>query len=136
MSNLIIPDSHRVLFEKPIPASLATVMADGLVQVNPVWVEYDGTFICFNSAQGRQKDKNLKQRRVATLLLVDPENPYFWIEIRGRVAEITTEGANQQIDRLAKKYLGQDKYPWRREGEVRISYKIKPERVNAFSPQG
>ena len=126
-----IPDSHKALFEKPIIASLATVMANGLIQVNPVWCDYDGVYVRVNSAAGRQKDKNLTRREVATILLVDPENPYFWIEVRGRVAEITTEGADAHIDSLAKKYLGQDKYPFRREGEVRQTYKIEPVRVNA-----
>lgn len=135
MTKPTIPDSHKVLFERPVVANLATMLPGGLIQVNPVWVDYDGNYVRFNSAQGRQKDKNVKKKGVATLLLVDPENPYFWIEIRGQVAEITREGADAQIDSLAKKYLGKDKYPFRREGEVRLTYKIKPERVIAFGPQ-
>ncbi len=130
MSNAI-PDTHKVLFEKPILASLATVMPDGELQVNPVWCDFDGTYIRVNSAKGRQKDKNLQDRRFATVLLVDPENGYFWIEIRGRVEEATTEGADDHIDMLTKKYLGQDKYPFRDENEVRVMYKIKSERVMA-----
>lgn len=130
-----IPDSHKPLFEKAVIGNLATVMPNGLIQVNPVWVDYDGTYVRFNSAQGRQKDKNVKKNGIATIELVDPENPYYWIEIRGRVADITTEGADEHIDSLAKKYLGADKYPFRREGEVRLTYKIQPERINSFSPQ-
>lgn len=130
-----IPDSHKVLFEKPIVANLATTMPSGLVQVNPVWVDYDGTYVRFNSAQGRQKDKNVKKNGVATLLLIDPENDYFWVEIRGRVVDITHEGADDHIDSLAKKYTGREKYPWRRPGEVRLTYKVQPERVNAVSPR-
>ena len=108
---------------------LATVMPDGRPQVNPVWCDYDGAYVCVNSAAGRQKDRNLKERKFATILLVDPDNPYFWLEVRGQVAEITTEGADEHIDRLAKKYLGQDTYPFRRAGEVRVTYKIEPQRV-------
>jgi PPOX class probable F420-dependent enzyme len=130
MSNTI-PDTHTILFEKPILASLATVMPDGKLQVNPVWCDYDGTHVRINSAKGRQKDKNLQARGVATVLLVDPENGHFWIEVRGRVEEATTDGADAHIDALAKKYLGKDEYPFRSETEVRVMYKIKPERVVA-----
>jgi PPOX class probable F420-dependent enzyme len=132
MANQTIPESHLELFERPVIGNLASLLPDGLIQVNPVWVDYDGTYVRFNSAQGRQKDKNLKKNAIATMLLVDPENPYFWVEIRGRVVEITTEGADAQIDSLAKKYLGADSYPWRKPEEVRLTYKIQPERVNAF----
>ena len=125
-----IPESHLKLFEEPVIANLATVMPDGRPQVNPVWCDYDGTYVRINSSAGRQKDKNLKQRSYATLLLVDPNDPFYWIEVRGRVAEITTEGANAHIDSLAKKYLGKDRYPWYREGETRVTYKIEPDRVN------
>ena len=128
MSNMI-PDTHKVLFEKPILASLATIMPDGKLQVNPVWCDFDGTHVRVNAAQGRQKDKNLQERRFATVLLVDPENAYFWIEVRGRVEEATTEGADEHIAKLAKKYLGQDKYTPGNENEVRVMYKIKAERV-------
>lgn len=124
-----IPDSHKNFFEKPIVANLATLMPDGRPQVNPVWCDYDGTYVRVNTGQGRQKDKNLRDRTFATLLLVDPQNPFSWIEVRGRVAEINTEEADAHIDRLAKKYLGQDKYPHSQEGEIRVMYKIEPERV-------
>lgn len=124
-----IPDSHKNFFEKPIVANLATLMPDGRPQVNPVWCDYDGTYVRVNTGQGRQKDKNLRDRTFATLLLVDPQNPFSWIEVRGRVAEINTEEADAHIDRLTKKYLGQDKYPHRQEGEIRVMYKIEPERV-------
>ena len=131
MATLTVPDSHKMLLEKPIVASLATLMPSGLIQVNPVWVDYDGTHVRFNSAEGRQKDRNVKKNSVATVLLVDPEDVYFWLEVRGRVTEITHEGADAHIDSLAKKYLGKDKYPNRREGEVRLTYIIEPEQVRA-----
>lgn len=129
-----IPDTHKVLFEKPILASLATAMPDGKIQVNPVWCDFDGTYIRVNSAEGRQKDQNLKERGVATVLLVDPANGFFWIEVRGRVEKATTDGADAHIDALAKKYLGADSYPFRNEKEVRVMYKIKPERVMVLGP--
>ncbi|MFN8458793.1 MAG: PPOX class F420-dependent oxidoreductase [Anaerolineae bacterium] len=134
MANVTIPDSHKDLFERPIVASLATLMPDGLIQVNPVWVDYDGTHIRFNSAAGRQKDKNLKNRGVVTVMIVDTAEPYKWLEVRGRVTEITAEGADAHIDSLAKKYLGADSYPFRKAEETRLTYKIQPERVIAAMP--
>ncbi len=128
MSNTI-PQSHLTLFEKPVIAMLATVMPDGRPQVNPVWCDFDGTHVRVNSAQGRQKDQNMKERKFATVLLVDPENVFFWVEVRGTVAEITTDGADAHIDALAKKYLNADSYPFRNPDEVRVMYKILPERV-------
>ena len=98
MSNPI-PDTHKILFEKPILASLATIMPDGKPQVNPVWCDFDGVHVRVNSAAGRQKDKNLKERGLATVLLVDPENGFFWIEVRGRVEEATASDEN--TDQLA-----------------------------------
>lgn len=130
MSNLI-PDSHKILFERPIIASLATVMPDGRPQVNPVWCNYDGTYVRINSVPGRQKDRNLKERKFATILLRDPNDPFFWVEVRGSVVDTTTEGGDAHIDALAKKYTGEDTYPYRVQGEVRVIYKILPERVVA-----
>lgn len=128
MSNTI-PQSHLTLFEKPVIAMLATVMPDGRPQVNPVWCDFDGTHVRINSAQGRQKDQNMKERKFATVLLVDPENVFFWVEVRGMVDEITTTGADAHIDALAKKYLNADSYPFRNPDEIRVMYKILPERV-------
>lgn len=128
MSNTI-PESHLTLFEQPIIAMLATVMPDGRPQVNPVWCDFDGTHVRINSAAGRQKDKNLKERKLATVLLVDPDNVFFWVEVRGTVDEITTEGGDAHIDALAKKYLNADSYPFRNPAETRVIYKIRPDRV-------
>ena len=129
MSNTI-PDTHKVLFEKPILASLATIMPNGQLQVNPVWCDFDGTYVRVNTVQGGQKGENMQDRRFATVLLVDPENAYFWIEVRGQVEESTKEGADEHIDKLAKKYLlGQDKYTPGNEKDVRVMHKIKIERV-------
>lgn len=123
----VIPEKYRDLFSKRAFASLGTLMPDGRPQVTPVWVDFDGEHVIFNSARGRQKDRNVRRDPRVSLALIDPENPYRFMEIRGRVVEITEDGANAMIDKLAKKYLGVDKYPYAQPGEVRVLYKIKPE---------
>ena len=127
-----IPDKYRDLFSKRAFANLGTLMPDGSPQVTPVWVDYDGSHVLFNSAKGRQKDRNVRRDPRIALAIIDPENPYRYLEIRGRVVEITEEGADAHIDALAKKYLGKDKYPNRRPGEVRVIVKIRPESVQAM----
>jgi PPOX class probable F420-dependent enzyme len=122
-----IPDKYRDLFSKRAFANLATLMPDGRPQVTPIWCDLDGDHVVFNSARGRQKDRNVRRDPRVSLAIVDPDNPYRYLEIRGRVVEITEEGADAQIDKLAKKYLGVDKYPYGQPGEVRVIYKIKPE---------
>jgi len=122
----IIPASHADLFQKKALAHLATVMPDGSPQVTPVWVEYDGTHVLINSARGRQKDRNLRANPAVALSLCDPDNPYRYLEVRGRVVDITEQGADAHIDRLAKKYLGVDSYPGRSPQEVRVTYRIQP----------
>jgi PPOX class probable F420-dependent enzyme len=125
----VIPDKYLDLFDKNKKAfaNLATVMPDGTPQVTPVWVDYDGQYVLVNSARGRQKDKNMKRDSSVALSIMDPENPYRYLEVRGRVAEITEEGAEDHIDKMASKYIGQERYPWRRPGEVRVLYKIEPQ---------
>jgi PPOX class probable F420-dependent enzyme len=125
----VIPDEYLDLFRKKAFAHLATLMPDGRPQVTPVWVDYDGTHVLVNSARGRQKDKNMRRNSAVALSIQDPDNPYRYLEVRGRVEEVTEEGADQHIDKMAKKYLGLDRYPYRQPGEVRVIYKIKPERV-------
>ncbi|MCL4395491.1 MAG: PPOX class F420-dependent oxidoreductase [Chloroflexi bacterium] len=107
-------------------------MPDGSPQVTPVWVDYDGTHVIVNSAKGRVKDRNMRRDSRVSLDLQDPDNPYRHLSIRGRVAEITEDGADASIDRLAKKYLGMDRYPNRQAGEVRVIYKIEPQRAHAM----
>ena len=126
-----IPANFRDLFSKPAFASLATIMPDGRPQVTPVWCDFDGTFVIFNTAKGRQKDRNIRRDPRVSLSILDPDNAYRYLEIRGRVIEITEKGADEHIDKLAKKYLGVDKYPRRQPGEVRLILKIAPERVRA-----
>lgn len=127
-----IPEQYQDLLQKKAFAHLGTLMADGSPQVTPVWFDYDGTYIRFNSAKGRVKDKNLRSRPQVALDILDPDNPYRHMQIRGKVAQITEEGADAHIDSLAKKYLGQDKYPFRQAGEVRVIYKIAVERVSTM----
>jgi PPOX class probable F420-dependent enzyme len=128
----VIPEKYRDLFQKRAFASLSTLMPDGRPQVTPVWCDFDGEHIIFNSARGRQKDKNVRRDPRVALALMDPENPYRYLEIRGRVVEITEDGASEHIDKMAKKYLGVDKYPYGQPGEVRVLYKVKPEHTTVM----
>jgi PPOX class probable F420-dependent enzyme len=123
-----IPESHLDLFRKKAFANLATLMANGSPQVTPVWVDYDGQHVLINTAEGRQKDKNMQRDGRLALSIIDPENPYRYLEVRGHVAQRTREGADQHIDAMARKYLGQEKYPYRQPGEVRVLYKVTPDR--------
>ena len=123
-----IPESHVDLFRKKAFANLATLMPNGSPQVTPVWVDYDGRHVLINTAAGRQKDKNLQRDGRVALSILDPDNPYRYLEVRGHVTQRTHEGADQQIDAMARKYLGQDKYPYRQPGEVRVLYKVAADR--------
>jgi PPOX class probable F420-dependent enzyme len=127
-----IPENYRDLFSKKAFAQLATLMPDGSPQVTPVWCDYDGSHIRINTAKGRVKDRNMRRNRKVALAILDPDNPYRHLAVRGEVAEITEQGADAHIDLLAKKYLGKDKYPFRQPGEVRVLYKIRPEKVTSM----
>jgi len=125
-----IPEQFKDLFTKVAFAHLATLMADGSPQVTPVWVDYDGAYVRVNSAKGRVKDKNMRRDKRVALSIQDPDNPYRYLAIRGEVAEITENGADAHIDALAKKYLGKERYPFRSPAEVRVIYKIRPDKVS------
>ena len=129
MPEHVIPDAYVDIFKKSAFAHLATLMPNGQPQVTPVWIDYDGRHILFNTAEGRQKDKNLQRDKRVSLSMTDPDNPYRYLEVRGQVVERTKSGADQHIDKMAKKYLGKDKYPFRQAGEVRVIYKIDPQHV-------
>jgi len=131
MSN-VIPEKYIDLFQKPAFASLGTLMPDGRPQVTPVWCDFDGQHVIFNSARGRQKDRNVRRDPRVALAIIDPDNPYRYLEIRGTVVEITEDGAAEHIDKMAKKYLGVDKYPYAQPGEVRVLYKIRPEHTTVM----
>jgi PPOX class probable F420-dependent enzyme len=122
-----IPEKFHDILNKKAFAQLATIMPDGAPQVSPVWFEYDGQNIIINSAKGRVKDRNMRRDPRVGLDITDPDNPYRHISIRGRVIDITEAGADEHIDKLAKKYINQDRYPHRAPGEVRVKYKIVPE---------
>ncbi|MEK6289202.1 MAG: PPOX class F420-dependent oxidoreductase [Acidobacteriota bacterium] len=126
----VIPEKYKDLFEKKAFANLATLMPNGTPQVTPVWFDYDGTHILVNSARGRRKDKNIERNPAVALSIQDPDNPYRYLEVRGRVEEITEDGADEHIDKMAKKYMGVDKYPYRQPTEKRVIYKIKPEHTS------
>jgi PPOX class probable F420-dependent enzyme len=127
-----IPDKFMDLVRQPAFANLATVMKDGSPHVTPVWFDYDGECVRINSARGRVKDRNMRNNPRVALSIMDPKNPYRYLEIRGHVTEITEAGADAHIDRLAKKYLNVDTYPHRAANEVRVLYRITPEHVSTM----
>jgi PPOX class probable F420-dependent enzyme len=127
-----IPASHQDLLRKKAVAHLACHLNDGSILVNPVWCAEEGDAVLINSAEGRLKDRAMRRNPQVTLCISDPDNPFRYLEIRGRVENVTTNGADAAIDRLAQKYLGVDTYPNRRPGEVRVSYRIRPDKVVAF----
>jgi PPOX class probable F420-dependent enzyme len=126
-----IPEKFVDLFHKKAFASLGTVMPDGQPQVTPVWIDYDGHYVLVNSARGRKKDENMRRDPRVSVAIIDPDNPYRYVEIRGRVAEVTEQGAAQHIDKMAKKYLDKDKYPFAKPGEVRVLYRIEPQHISS-----
>ena len=127
-----VPDKYADLFKKKAFANLSTLNSDGSPQVTPVWVDFDGKHVRINSALGRVKDKNIRRDPRVALSIQDPDNPYRYLEVRGKVSEITQKGADEHIDSLAQKYLGVPKYPHRRPGEVRVLYKIEPQKFSAM----
>jgi PPOX class probable F420-dependent enzyme len=126
-----VPESFRNLFEKRAFAYLATLMPDGTPQLTPLWVDYDGTHILVNSAKGRVKDRNMRKRPAVAIVIQDPDNPYRYLGVRGRVVEIDEEHADAHIDKMAKKYLSLNRFPHRRPGMVRRIYKILPVSIDA-----
>ena len=124
-----IPASHADLLKRPTFANLATLNADGSPQVTPVWVDFDGTHVLVNTARGRVKAKNLAREPRVALAIADPENPYRYLGIQGRVVGLTEAGADAHIDKMANRYIGKD-YPFRAPGEVRVIARIAPEKVH------
>jgi PPOX class probable F420-dependent enzyme len=118
--------------QKKAFANLATIMRDGSPQVTPVWIDHEGGMIRVNTAKGRVKARTLRPGARVALSIMDPDNPYRYVQIRGRIASAREDGADAHIDALAKKYLGKDKYPFRRAGEVRIMYAIEPLAVSGM----
>ena len=126
---MTIPESHRDLLEERARAYayLATVMPDGSPQVTPVWFDAQGDHILINSAKGRTKDRNMRARPAVALLIADPKDPLRYVQIRGRITDITEVGALEHIGRLSMKYRGR---PWSSvEGQARVTYRLLPEHV-------
>jgi PPOX class probable F420-dependent enzyme len=123
-----IDSKAREFLENPFVGVVTTLRGDGSPQSTVVWVDVDDDGVSFNTAVGRAKERHLRRNPKLSLIVVDPQNAYRWVSISG-TADLTTEGADPQIDRLAKKYLGKDEYPWRNPDEQRISVRIHPERV-------
>ncbi len=128
----VISEGARRLLEAPNVAHLATLMADGTPHVTPVWVDLEDSLVLVNSAEGRLKVRNLRRDPRVGLSVVDRENPFAGVSIRGRVREITDSGADEHIDTLAKKYLGAERYPMREPGERRVIIRIEP--LHVFGP--
>jgi PPOX class probable F420-dependent enzyme len=129
-----IPDEAKHLFEGKDFAHLATINPDGSPQVSPVWIGLDGGLVTFNTAEGRVKTNNLHRDGRVAISIHAQDNPYENVVIQGKVVEITPEGADDDIDVLAKRYLDADSYPFRQPGEERVIVKVEPQKVNHTSP--
>ena len=127
-----IPQAFAALLESKAFGHFATLMPDGTPQVTPVWVGREGSNVVVNSAKGRTKDRNIRANPKVGLSIADPDNPYRHLSIRGEVVEIRAEGAEAHIDSLAKRYMGVDEYPYKREGEERVIYVIRPDGVHTM----
>jgi len=125
MTAQLTPDDVALLKEPQI-AALATVGKDGTPHITPVWIDTDGEVVLLNTAKGRVKHKNLVRHPKVAVLVVDKDQPFRWVAVRG-TAEFVEEGADEQIDALAKKYLGADSYPFRDPAEQRITVRVTPE---------
>lgn len=125
-----IPASHADLLETTALAHVATIGPDGLPQNNPVWVGWDGTHVLFSQTTGRQKYRNLQANPAVALSIVDSTNPYRYLEIRGTVVEIVDDPGNAFINSMAKKYMGQDVYPWHQPTDHRVVVKVQPTKTS------
>ena len=133
----LIPDSHQDLLDRRVFVTATTLMPDGTPQSSVVWWDYEGDLIRVNTARGRQKEKNLLRNPKITLLAVDPDDGYRWLEIRGVVESITEEGGRDHIEKLSRKYENQKYYGGfntRRnpEDETRVIVNIRPVRVRSL----
>jgi PPOX class probable F420-dependent enzyme len=129
-----IPDEAKHLFENKDMAHVATLNADGSPQVSAVWIGLDGDLVTFNTAEGRLKPKNLRRDGRVAISIAGQDNPYENLILQGKVVEMTSDGADADIDALAKRYLDADSYPFRQPSEERVLVKIEPEKVNHTNP--
>ncbi len=127
-----LSEGVKKLFLEPNFAHLATLMPDGSPQVSPVWVDVEGDRILVNTAEGRAKPRNVRRDPRVAISIHRQDNPYSSAFIRGRVVEITHEGAEDHIHKMAKKYLGQDRYPYLQPGEQRVILVIEPQQVSSM----
>ena len=127
-----IPAKYSDLMSKKAFANVATVMANGSPQVTPVWFDYTNGKIRVNTAKGRVKSRTMTPGANVAVAIMDPDNPYRYIQVRGKVARVTEDGADAHIDALAKKYLGKETYPFRQPGEKRITIEITPEAIDTM----
>ena len=132
--NREIDDSTIQLLTGKNFAFVSTLMKDGSPQITPTWIDFDGNTILINTAQGRTKQKNVSRDQRVAVSIVDQNNPYHMVTIRGKVTEQTSKGADEHIDKLAKRYLGVDKYPFRSPTEKRVIIKVAPENVFHMQP--
>jgi PPOX class probable F420-dependent enzyme len=128
MADTLSPKA-RALIARPVLASLTTLAKDGSPQVTPLWIDQDGDDLLFNTAQGRVKARHVENDPRVAISVVDPDDHYNVVALRGTVIDITTDGADDHIDALAKKYLGVDSYPMRQEGEVRIKVRVRTDHI-------
>jgi PPOX class probable F420-dependent enzyme len=125
----------REILEAPNHAIVSIARADGSVQSVVAWAHVDGDHVTLNSAKGRGWPANLSRARKATVLAMADSNPYEWVSVEGELQRESTEGADEHIDELAKKYLGTDSYPFRQPGEQRVSFALRPTRVRYTAPR-
>ena len=127
-----IPESHRDILEKEGFAHLASIGPDGQPESHPVWYAYHDGNVLISTTEGRQKLENVRRDPRVALTIQDPDDPYRYIEIRGTVDSIRTDGDRSFIDSLAKRYLGADEYPWHQPGDERVIIAISPARTNTM----
>jgi len=127
-----LSEQERALFTAPNIVHLATVGPDGGPNVSAVWVDPDGDDLLVNTAEGRQKVDDMRRDPKVAVSVVNPENPYEQVWLRGEVLEVTPDGARDHINAMAKKYLGQDEYPFSAPNEVRLLVRIRPTKIRSL----
>ncbi len=130
----MIPETHAdlVAWDTKSFAHLATLGPDGEPQSSPVWFEWDGTHIRFSLTTGRQKYRNLQRDKRIAMSILDPDNSYRYIEIRGELDEVEPDPNIDFISRMAKKYIDKDRYPWHQEGDERVIMKVRPVKTSGM----
>lgn len=125
-----IPDDFRDLFERGAPAQLATLLPNGMPHITPVFAEYDGEFVCFNTMRGRQKERNIRHNSNVGVSITDPDNPFRYLSISGDVVEVTEEGAVDHVHNIAQTFMGMEQYPnLEQEPNPRVIVRIRPDQV-------